>query len=349
MPNVYFIPLTENCPEKVSAAAAEVLKHLIAGENIQLAKNIPLKVHFGEKFNRTYIKSENYAGIRDFLAEKEISSCYIETSVLYGGERFERSKHLKLAAEHGFTQLPVVIADGERGEASCEIEVNKHHFKSCYIAKELAESEQVIVLSHFKGHSLAGFGGALKQLSMGFASKGGKLAMHMGVKPRIRTLRCKRCKACMKRCQVDAITIEGKPYIDHSKCLGCGACFSICPHHAISILSLKGILEGLFKGKFFREKLAEYAYASSHGKKHIYINFALNITAGCDCEPRPMRTVAPDIGIFASTDPVAIDTACWDAVQKTGKAFKGREILDYAQHIGVGSTEYELQEVKVLY
>ena len=345
MSNVYFIPLTENCPEKVSAAARKLLEQLIAEENIELVKNIPLKVHFGEKFNRTYIKSENYAGIRDFLAEKEITSCYIETSVLYGGERFERSKHMKLAAEHGFTQLPVVIADGERGEASCEIEVNKHHFKGCHIAKDLAEAEQVIVLSHFKGHSLAGFGGALKQLSMGFASKGGKLAMHMGVKPRIRTLLCKRCKACMKRCQVDAITIDGKPRIDHSKCLGCGACFSICPHHAISILSLKGIWEGLFKGKFFREKLAEYAYASSHGKKHIYINFALNITAGCECEPRPMRTVAPNIGIFASTDPVAIDAACYDAVKQTGKAFKGHEILEYAQHIGVGSTQYDLQTV----
>ena len=192
MSNVYFIPLTENCPEKVSAAARKLLELLIEKENITLKKNIPLKVHFGEKFNRTFIKSENYSGIRDFLSEKEISSCYIETSVLYGGERFERAKHLKLAAEHGFTQLPVVIADGERGEASREIPVNKSHFKSCHIAGELAESDQVIVFSHFKGHSLAGFGGALKQLSMGFASKGGKLAMHMGVKPRIRTLLCKR-------------------------------------------------------------------------------------------------------------------------------------------------------------
>ncbi|MBQ9775325.1 MAG: DUF362 domain-containing protein [Lentisphaeria bacterium] len=342
MSNVYFIALTENCPDKVSAAARKLLETLVEKENIQLSDNIPLKVHFGEKFNRTYIKSENYAGIRDFLAEKKITSCYIETSVLYGGERFERAKHLKLAAEHGFTQLPVVIADGERGEASCEIPVNKSHFKSCHIAGELAESDQVIVLSHFKGHSLAGFGGALKQLSMGFASKGGKLAMHMGVKPRIRTLLCKRCKACMKRCQVDAITIDGRPHIDHAKCLGCGACFSICPHHAISILSLKGIWEGLFKGKFFREKLAEYAYASSHGKNHIYINFALNITGGCDCEPRPMRCVAPNIGIFASTDPVAIDAACYDAVKKTGKAFKGYDILEYAQRIGVGSMQYQL-------
>ena len=342
MSNVYFIPLSENCPDTISAAARKLLEHLVEQENIPLSASVPLKVHFGEKFNRTYIKSENYAGIRDFLAGKGIQSCYIETSVLYGGERFERSKHLKLAAEHGFTQLPVVIADGERGEASCEIEINKHHYKSCHIAKDLAEADQVLVLSHFKGHSLAGFGGALKQLSMGFASKGGKLAMHMGVKPRIRSWLCKRCKACVKRCQADAIIIDGKPHIDPVKCLGCGACFSICPHHAISILSLKGIWEGLFRGKFFREKLAEYAYASSHGKKHIYINFALNITGGCDCEPRPMRNVVPNIGIFASTDPVAIDAACYDAVKAAGKAFKGYEILEYAQKIGAGSMQYQL-------
>ena len=91
MSNVYFIPLSENCPDTISAAARKLLEHLVEQENIPLSASVPLKVHFGEKFNRTYIKSENYAGIRDFLAGKGIQSCYIETSVLYGGERFERS------------------------------------------------------------------------------------------------------------------------------------------------------------------------------------------------------------------------------------------------------------------
>ncbi|UKI34683.1 MAG: DUF362 domain-containing protein [Lentisphaeria bacterium] len=253
-----------------------------------------------------------------------MESCYIETSVLYGGERFERERHIRLAHEHGFTQLPVVIADGARGEEDVAVPVNLHHFSSCHIARLLAEADQVLVLSHFKGHMLAGFGGALKQLSMGFASKGGKMAMHMGVKPRIRCWKCRRCGACLSRCNEGAITLGDHPHIDHAKCVGCGACFSICPHRAISILSFGGLWNALFGGRFFREKLAEYACASSRGKRHIYLNFALNITKGCDCEPHAMKPVLPDIGLFLSSDPVAVDAACWDAAARLGKSFRGQ-------------------------
>jgi len=343
MANVYFIPVANKAeiPE-LAGLSAKLLAAVVEKEAVPLEKSIPLKVHFGEKGNRTYLKPGTYDGIIGFLHEKDIECRYIETSVLYGGERFERKKHLVLARAHGFTQIPVSIADGEKGEESIEIPVDGRHFRTCAIAAEIAESRQMIVLSHFKGHMLAGFGGAIKQLSMGCASKGGKMAMHMGVKPQIRNWKCKRCGLCQMRCHEQAVTIGKRSFIDHGKCIGCGACFSICPHKAVSIFTLQGFRNALFRGKIFREKLVEYAFAAQKEKTNIYLNFAVSVTRGCDCEPRPMFPCVKDIGIFASTDPVAVDAACYDAVAKSGKKFKGSEQLAYAESLGLGSRKYNL-------
>ena len=342
MSNVYFIP-AGTCAKE---ASVRLLKAVLEREQVVLANQVPIKVHFGEKGNRTYLKPEMYDGLIDFLQEQGKDCRFSETSVLYGGERFCREKHLKLAAAHGFTRIPVQIEDGANGEEASDVAVGLKHFKSCAIAKGLAEAEQILVCSHFKGHKLAGFGGAVKQLSMGCAAKGGKMAMHLSVKPKIFNLLCKHCGLCAIRCQVKAITVtQKKAVIDHEKCIGCGACFSICRHHAVSILSWAGLKNMLFGANNFREKLVEYAYAAHHGKKNIYLNFALSVTRGCDCEPLPMRACIPDIGIFASTDPVAIDQACLDAAEKAGKKFKGSEQLAYAEKIGLGSRKYELIEI----
>lgn len=346
MSKVFFVKTSKaSCSDTRCKATKRLLKELEEREGVKFAGKIPLKVHFGEKGNSTYIKSENYDGIIEFLNERNIESCYIETNVLYGGQRGKRDLHLKTASEHGFKQLPIVIADGESGEAYEEVEINKKHFNRCKIGRVFLDYEQIIVLSHFKGHFFAGFGGAIKQLSMGFASKGGKLAMHMGLKPRIVNRKCRRCGLCEKRCNENAISIGKKSFIDHEKCLGCGACVSICPHKAISIFSVRGILRAFGIGNPFREKLIEYAYAAQKDKKHIYLNFAINITKGCDCESRKMKPLMDDIGIFASTDPVAIDKACYDEVAKRGKRFRGIKQFDYAEKTGLGSTDYELIEI----
>ncbi len=344
MARVYFKRVCSGASDQeISQAAGEVLEALITGENMPLASRIPMKLHFGEKGNLTYLKPACYDGVISFLEARGIQSEFCETSVLYGGERFSREKHMRLAASHGFTRLPVVIADGSHGEDAVAVPVNLHHFRTCAIARKLAEAEQVLVCSHFKGHALAGFGGAIKQLSMGFAAKGGKLAMHMSVKPSIRRWFCKGCGACVSRCQNGAITIRhGTAYIDHRSCIGCGACFSICRHHGVSIFTWRGICNIFFRRNVFREKLAEYAYASSRGKRHIYLNFAVNITNGCDCEPRPMFRTVPNVGIYGSLDPVAADRACYDAVAADGRKFKGLELLAYAEKIGVGTEKYEI-------
>jgi uncharacterized Fe-S center protein len=345
MSNIYYKRInSKTSTEEIQKISNELLTKLIEKENITLQKTIPLKVHFGEKGNHTFIKPANYLGIINFLKKRNISSSYIETSVLYGGKRFKSDVHLETALAHGFDQLPIIFADGEQGEDYAEVEINQKHFKTCKIGKQFLNYQQLIVVSHFKGHQLAGFGGAIKQLSMGHASKGGKLAMHMGIKPHIINRKCVQCHACQKRCNEAAITIGKKSFIDHDKCVGCGACVSACPEKAISIFTLEGIVNGLLKGNDFREKIVEYAYAAQLQKSNIYINFAMNITKGCDCEPKKMKPVIDDFGIMVSTDPVAIDKACYDLAKQKGKKFSGVKQLAYAEKIGLGSQQYNLIE-----
>ena len=345
MANVYFKKVSSNASlDNIKSFSKELLDMVIKQENITLEKDIPLKVHFGEPGNVTYIKPENYDGIIDYLHDKGIETSFIETNVLYGGQRFKKELHLKTAKRHGFTRIPVIIADGDYGENYHDVEISKKHFQKCKLGKEFSNYSQIIVIAHFKGHMLAGFGGAIKQLAMGYASRGGKLAVHMGIKPKINSRKCVQCGLCQKVCAEDAITIGEKSFIDHEKCVSCGACVAVCPNKSITIMTLKGISTAL-KGSEFREKIVEYAYAAQKGKNNIYINYTMNITAGCDCEGKKMKILMDDIGIFASTDPVAIDKACYDAARERGKKFRGSNTFNYAEEIGLGSAEYVLKEI----
>lgn len=349
MSQVYFCPVTQPVAHNdIQNLSRQLLEKLLDDTQIELSQNLPLKVHFGEKGNCTYIPANYYDGIISLLQERGCNPFYTETSVLYAGERYEGERHLRLALEHGFSQLPISMADGREGEDFTEIAIGKKHFKVCYIGRKIAEASQILVLSHFKGHMLAGFGGAIKQLSMGCAARAGKLAMHKGVKPQIKNSRCHRCHVCEKRCNFGALHIGEHCFIDREKCKGCGACIAACPHKAISsfsFFSLSSILNHLFKGKNFREGLAEYAYASALGKRNLYLNFALNITRGCDCETRRMKSLIPDIGLFASLDPVSIDCACYDAVAEAGVKFSGHHQLEYAESIGLGEQKYNLVQL----
>ncbi|MFC1462527.1 DUF362 domain-containing protein [Verrucomicrobiota bacterium] len=344
--NVYFRKIDSATDlDTIEAISKQLLDTLIEKEGVTLRRKIPLKVHFGEHKNVTYVKPENYQGVIDYLQERGIESCYIETSAMYGGQRYKKELHVKTAKEHGFTQLPIVFADGEHGENFAEVEIDKKHFKTFKIGKAFLDYEQLIVLSHFKGHMMAGFGGAIKQLSMGHAAKGGKMAMHMGEKPHIVSRKCEQCELCKTRCNEDALVIGKKSRIDHDKCVGCGACTAICPNKAISIWSLRGVLKMAGVGNPFIEKVVEGAYAAQKDKQNIYINYAMNVTAGCDCEPRKMKPIMDDFGIFISTDPVAVDKVCYDMAVERGKKFRGSKAFAYAESIGLGSANYTLHEL----
>lgn len=340
MSNVYFKRIRSgNNTKDVSKAAKSLLNKLVKEEFVILEDEIPLKVHFGEKGNETYIKPQNFEGILEFLEENKIKSSYIETNVLYRGERTHEADHKQLAVEHGFTQLPIIIADGEIGENYEYVKINKKYFKKCKIGKEFSKFKQIIVISHFKGHMLAGFGGAIKQLSMGCAARGGKLDMHANSHPLINPIQCKKCHKCEEHCPVHAINIGSFSKINTDRCIGCAACIAICPYGAIKINWAAALTN------HFHEKLAEYAFAAQLGKKNIYITFALNITKECDCIGHAMKPMAPDIGVFASLDPVAIDQVCLDMLEEEGKMFTGEKTISHAEEIGLGSADYTIIEI----
>lgn len=194
-------------------------------------------------------------------------------------------------------------------------------------------------MSHFKGHGAAGFGGALKQLAMGFAARGGKLEQHSGISPVVDAEKCISCGICVNKCDFGAIQTPDTAVIDESKCIGCAGCIAVCP---------QGAIENTWGGSNFLEKLSEYAYGASKDKDIIYITFVHNITKECDCAGTAMKPIAGNIGILAGKDPVALDAACLDLVQKNSgeKLFeKGRTSLKHAEKIGLGTMQYELIEI----
>lgn len=296
---VYFVPITST-KKNYSEEALKVLTALLQGEKITLGSEVPLKIHPGEPGNVSYNKPENYDGIIDFLESKKIKTYYIETNTVTG-RRTNEKDHLVAAAEHGFTRIPFVVADGKGFTDDVAVAVpGGKHFKTAKIASGLADKDQVLVLSHFKGHVASGFGAAVKMLGIGFASRRGKMEEHTIVTP------------------PDNGTINwayGK---------------------------------NLQPNVIFRERVAEYALAASKGKQHIYVTFAINLVKDCDCDGHPMEPLYGDLGVFASTDPLAIDKACFDELaRREGKTpFDGGEMFAYAEKIGLGSQQYRLVEVK---
>lgn len=188
---------------------------------------------------------------------------------------------------------------------------------------------------------MAGFGGAIKQLAMGCASRGGKLDMHSKSKPFINPIACKKCMTCVANCPTDACIIGKIPHIDKKKCIGCATCIAVCPYGAVKINWASTL------PKTFYEKLAEYAFAAQKDKKVAYINFVFNITKHCDCDGSVMEPIAKDVGVMCSSDPVALDKACLDKVHEMEgkKLFRGDHTLEYAQSIGLGKTDYILEEI----
>ncbi|MFC1595681.1 DUF362 domain-containing protein [Candidatus Margulisiibacteriota bacterium] len=342
MSNVYYTSIKKNnTPANISNAVYQLVKYLVEVEAMQLERSIPLKVHFGERGNHTFVTSDYMQGIIDYLREQNVEPYYIETNVLYKSDRTQKDSHIKLARDHGFTQLPITIADGDIGEDYYEVPVKQKHFKTCKIGAAFKDVSQMIVVSHFKGHIVAGFGGAIKQLSMGCAARGGKLAMHSHALPSLKPSKCTRCGLCVDHCPGHALSLGETIIFDRTKCTGCAACLAICPHDAIKVNW------GNTEAAEFLEKLAEHALAAQKGKSCIYVNYAIKITDNCDCMDISMQPIADDLAVMVSTDPVAIDLACMDMLdQREPKpVFGGRDIFKYAEAIGLGSMDYQLIQV----
>lgn len=329
-----------------------------------------IKIHFGERGNDTFISPVFARAAVEKVKEAGGIPFLTDTNTLYSGSRHNGVDHLITAYEHGFAyatvDAPVVIADGIRSTAYGEVEIKGRHFSRVKIADAILEAKSMLVLSHFKGHEMAGFGGALKNLAMGCAPASGKKEQH-AVRFVVDTAKCVSCGACMRVCPVGAAVVRKgeKASINIGRCIGCGECMTVCPEKAISI-DWGGDESGDRTMEIFTERMVEYACGAIANKKGRvgFINFLINITPDCDCVPWSDAVLVPDIGILASHDPVALDKACFDLVRQAAgldasmlgnqvapgtDKFKsiwtytrGEHQFTAAMELGMGTTEYEL-------
>lgn len=311
---------------------------------------IAIKMHFGEDGNKGYIKPEFAKVVSDEIKKRGAKVFFTDTNTLYKGRRANAIDHLMLAYEHGFIPdflgAPVIIADGILGNAEVKIRINGKHFKEVPIARELVFCDGIVSLNHFTGHIVTQFGSCLKNLGMGGSSRAGKLLQHSSVKPRVKEKKCTGCELCVFWCSTQSIEMRGgKAYINLETCIGCGQCLSVCKFDAI-YYNWEESSENV------QEKMVEHALGVLKGKKAVHITFLNHITLDCDCMAKDEPPVVEDIGILSSLDPVAIDKASLDLVEKRiGKSFafhtERPEVpanqISYAESLGLGASNYELK------
>ena len=309
-----------------------------------------VKIHFGEEGNKGHISPDLAAVVSREISKTGAKPFFTDTNTLYVGRRANAVDHLLLAHEHGFTPdilgAPVLIADGLLGNDEVKVRIKGRHFQEVPIARDLALARALVGLHHFTGHLVTGFGAALKNLGMGGASRAGKLLQHAAVRPRVNMKKCVGCAECVKWCSTGAIRVKDlRASIDTGVCIGCGQCLAVCPHHAIQFNWDES-------PALVQQKMAEHALAVLKGKekKSAHLTFLTHMTAECDCLAKDDPLLLPDIGILASTDPVAIDQAAVDLVeqalgatlaQATGRALPNAQIA-HAEALGLGSSQYEL-------
>ena len=281
-------------------------------------------------------------------------------------------EHLSCAQLNGFwpmtTGCQVIIGDGLRGTDEVEVPVpNGEYCKTAKIGRAIMDADVFISLTHFKGHESTGFGGALKNIGMGCGSRAGKMEQHAAGKPAVQEGLCRGCHRCAKECGSDAITYnaENKAVIDYDKCKGCGRCIGACSFDAI-------YSPNDCANELLDRKMAEYAAAVCHDRPCFHISLVQDISPNCDCHGENDAPILPDIGIFASFDPVALDQACVDAClnaaplpnsqlstnlakpgwncyhdnfKDSNPNIEWKATLEQAEKVGMGTRQYVLKKV----
>jgi len=372
-----------NLRASMKAPYAERIKKLLGrtgfAKHVTSGELAAVKIHFGERGVTGHVQPLMVRPILDELVRAGARPFLTDASTLYVGQRGEAVSHAMQAALHGYDPLlmgaPVIIADGLKGASQVALPVpGGKHFQKAFIAADIAEADLLISINHLKGHELAGFGGALKNIGMGAASKQGKMQQHVTTGPKVDIAACKGCGACVGICAAQALALAdaavsaGNPNpekprqtirLDQSRCVGCGACFLACKHGGLTI-DWQTDVQG------FMERMMEYAAAVllSRPKPSLHITFVTSVTPDCDCMGFSDAPICPDIGVLASLDPVAIDQAGIDLVNmaeplwpshlpKGLKAGQDKFLalrpsmppamgLEYAEALGLGSREYEL-------
>ena len=337
-------------------------------------KFVAIKMHFGELGNLGFLRPNYARAVADVVKSLGGKPFLTDCNTLYPGSRKNALEHLYCAWENGFTPMtvgcPILIGDGLKGTDDVEVPVEGGEYvKAAKIGRAVMDADIFISLSHFKGHEMTGFGGAIKNIGMGCGSRAGKKEQHSNGKPVINADACRGCKRCLHECANNGLHFDEatrKMQVVTENCVGCGRCVGACNFDAIAFAN-----DGATKELNCR--MAEYTKAVIDGRPGFHISLVMDISPNCDCHPENDAPILPDIGMFCSFDPLALDQACVDACLRQ-QPLPGSQLYDnmhkegfcdhhdhfenstpeseyktclaHAEKIGIGSREYELIEMK---
>lgn len=365
---VYFADLRADVHENLQQKLTRLMKTAGMGDIDFRDKFVAIKLHFGEPGNLAFLRPNWARTVADFVKERGGKPFLTDCNTLYVGGRKNALDHMDSAMLNGFnpmtTGCQIIIGDGLKGSDEVEVPVvGGEYVKNAKIGRAVMDADVFISLTHFKGHEEAGFGGCLKNIGMGCGSRAGKMEQHNAGKPHVAEKHCIGCGQCRKICAHGAPIIEnGKAHIDHDKCVGCGRCIAVCPKNAVQINWDETTIN-------LNRKIAEYTKAVVDGRPCFHISLVIDVSPNCDCRPENDMAIVPNVGMFASFDPVALDMACVDAVnaqtplrgsaaddaharahvhdhfQRLHPDTNWRSCLEHGEKIGIGTREYELIKI----
>lgn len=356
---------------------------------VQKDHRVIIKTHFGNYGNLMYMRPALLRKMVDLVKGREAQPILAEScglgygTGLYGG-RSTAAEYERMAAANGYTMgsmgAPIIMLDGYWGTDTFDVPIKGNHLEKVAVGAALRDADIVIMFTHFKGHGGTGMGGALKNLGIGCVGKYSKAMMHSPSGPIVNPDECKGAECsqpCIRVCPTRCITVDPKVEVDRDKCIKCVHCGSVCRRIAESKALTWDWSE---EGNGPVERMIENALGVLRGigrDRFYYINVALDISEVCDCMPIAPQALVPDIGIFASQDPVAIDAACLEMMNKAApiltstagelKAgddkfsascpwpdretgirtpfFRHQRQLEYAEQMDLGSRSYTLKQV----
>ena len=359
---VYYTNMRTTLTENLLQKLARLVKRAGMTDIDFANKYTAIKIHFGEPGNLAYLRPNYSKVLADLIKEQGGRVFLTDCNTLYVGRRKNALDHLDAAYENGYnpfaTGCHVIIADGLKGTDEALVPIDGEYVKEAKIGRALMDADIVISLTHFKGHEAAGFGGALKNIGMGGGSRAGKMEMHSAGKPYVNQKACIGCGSCKKNCAHGAITIaDRKASIDTNVCVGCGRCVGACPVDAVTPMNDEA-------NDVLNKKIAEYTWAILKDRPHFHVSLVVDVSPNCDCHAENDVPIVPNVGMFASFDPVALDMACVDAVNRqpvmAGSFLAEQEqnhhdhftdthpdthwqsCIDHAVKLGLGNKEYEL-------
>ena len=365
---VYFADLRADVHENLQQKLTRLMKTAGMGDMDFQDKFVAIKLHFGEPGNLAFLRPNWARTVADFVKERGGKPFLTDCNTLYVGGRKNALDHMDSAMLNGFnpmtTGCQIIIADGLKGSDEVEVPVaGGEYVKNAKIGRAVMDADVFISLTHFKGHEEAGFGGCLKNIGMGCGSRAGKMEQHNAGKPHVAEKYCIGCGQCRRICAHGAPIIEnGKARIDHDKCVGCGRCIAVCPKDAVQINWDESTTN-------LNYKIAEYTKAVVDGRPCFHISLVIDVSPNCDCRSENDMAIVPNVGMFASFDPVALDMACVDAVnaqtplrgsaaddahakahvhdhfQRLHPDTNWRSCLEHGEKIGIGTREYELIKI----